>query len=60
MMRKLDTDRDGNLSDAEVANADSPARAAEFRSEMLRHLDKNGDGKISADEEEAAKSNIII
>ncbi len=40
LMQALDTDKNGELSAAEIANA----------SAALKALDKNGDGKLSADE----------
>jgi Ca2+-binding EF-hand superfamily protein len=40
LMQALDTDNDGELSAAEIANAVA----------ALKKLDKNGDGKLSADE----------
>ena len=49
-LKKLDTDNDGNITLAEVSPASPWGDPAQFVERILTENDKNGDGKLTADE----------
>ncbi len=57
IIKEFDADRDGKLNPEERKLADAAIREMEQRrrEERIRRLDRNGDGKVSAEEEAAAR-----
>lgn len=55
--RRLDTDGDGELSEAErnAARAEWEARSSDMRRLMMRRYDRDGDGELSPEERTAAR-----
>ncbi|MGE3311045.1 MAG: hypothetical protein AB7O66_13835 [Limisphaerales bacterium] len=58
IIKEFDADHDGKLNAAERRTADTALqdRARRRQEERVRQMDRNGDGKVSADEEATARA----